>query len=388
MQFKSVIGQNKVKEKLLIAFQENRMAHTQLFLGPQGSGALALAVAYAQYINCSNKQGEDSCGKCPSCVKYEKLEHPDLQFIFPTATNNKVSKDPESQKFIQEWKAFFHQQKGYITQSGWYEYLELGGNKQGTIYIRDGEQIVKNLSLKPYEARYKVIIIYLPEKMNIQTANKLLKSFEEPPENTLFILVAERYELILPTIRSRTQMVKVPPIDQESMKRALLERFIENHDPEKADTISKMANGNWNTATELLEQADESLYYFTKFREWMRLCYAGNDFFQINSLVQEISRLGKEKQKQFLSYGLNVIQNSLMFNQNLKHKVFAVDEEKQYFSKFAPFINEVNQSEIYALLNDSIYELERNAHSPILFTYLSIRIIDLLKKGKSLALKR
>lgn len=388
MQFKSVIGQSGVKDKLRMAIRENRVAHTQLFLGPKGSGALALAVAYAQYINCQKKQEGDSCGTCPTCVKYEKLEHPDLQFIFPTATTNKITKEPEASKFITEWKSYFLQQKGYVTQSGWYEYLGLGGNKQGAIFIRDGEQIVRNLSLKSYEGGYKVIIIYLPEKMNIQTANKLLKSLEEPPGNTIFMLVAERYELILPTIRSRTQMIKVPPIEKEVLKQALSAAWGESLSQEQADSIAFMSNGSWNDALEMMEQADESPFNFTKFREWMRLCYAGNDFYSINMLVQEISRLGKEKQKQFLIYGLKVVQSSLMVNQQLNDQVMALADEKDYILKFAPFINEVNQSEMYRLINDAVYQLERNAHSPILFTHLSLRFIELLKKGKSRAVKR
>ncbi|MBN2639246.1 MAG: DNA polymerase III subunit delta [Bacteroidales bacterium] len=388
MQFKSIIGQNAIKEKLLTAIQENRVAHTQLFLGPEGSGVLALAVAYAQYINCHNKQNGDSCGVCPSCVKYEKLEHPDLQFVFPTATNSKITKEPDSLKFISEWKSYFIEQEGYVTQSGWYEYLDLGGNKQGSIFIRDGEHVVRNLSLKSYEGGYKVIIIYLPEKMNVQTANKLLKSLEEPPDQTIFLLVAERYELILPTIRSRAQMIRVPLIESEQLKNALTKKLGEQVDNQKVTRIAQMANGNWNAAIELLDQADENMFHFTKFREWMRLCYAGNDFYSINELVQEISRLGKEKQKQFIIYGLKVIQSSLMLNQQLNSKVMAVNAEMDYFTKFAPFINNANQAEMYNLMNEAVYELERNAHSAILFTHLSFQFIDLLRKGKMSGVKQ
>jgi len=388
MQFKSVIGQNAVVERLRTSIRENRVAHTQLFLGPQGSGALALAVAFAQYINCRDKQNGDSCGVCPSCVKYEKLEHPDLQFVFPTATNNNVSKDPEASKFIAEWKQYFLEQKGYVTQAGWYEFLGLGGNKQGSIFIRDAEQVVRNLSLKSYEGGYKVIIIYLPEKMNLPTANKLLKSLEEPPEKTFFMLVAERYELILPTVRSRAQMVKVPPIKADLLQSALMERFDGGLSEVEAGKISKMANGSWNEALTVMEQAEESRFNFTKFREWMRLCYARNDYYSLNNLIQEVSRLGKEKQKQFLVYGLKVIQNSLMANQKLDDYILAGVDEKDYFVKFAPFINQANQKEMYQLLNDAVYQLERNAHSPILFTHLSFRFIDLLNKGRAVAAKK
>ena len=388
MQFKSVIGQEAVIERLRTSIKENRVAHTQLFLGPQGSGALSLAVAFAQYINCRDKKDGDSCGVCPSCQKYEKLEHPDLQFIFPTATNGRVTKEPEASKFITEWKQYFLEQKGYVTQAGWYEFLGVGGNKQGSIFIRDGEQIVRNLSLKSYEGGYKVIIIFLTEKMNIQTANKLLKSLEEPPDNTLFILIAERYELILPTIRSRAQMVKIPPIRAAAMKEALLAHFGEILSEERAEKLAQMANGSWNEALKVMDQAEESQYNFTKFREWMRLCYARTDFYALNQLIQEISRLGREKQKQFLIYGLKVIQNTLLASQQLEEHILADTDEKDYFIKFAPFINKANQTKMYQLLNESVYELERNAHSAILFTHLSLQFIELLKKGRAFVVKK
>lgn len=380
MQFKSIIGQYGVKEKLLASIGENRVAHTQLFLGPEGSGAFPLAIAFAQYVNCHNKQNGDSCGTCPSCIKYQKIVHPDLHFIFPTNTNEKVKKDPKSLLFIEEWRNFLLDTKGYVGQTEWYKKLAIG-NKQGTIYIRDADDIIKNLGLKPYEAEYKVVIIYLAEKLNDQAANKLLKSLEEPPEKTLIILIAERYEMIIPTIRSRAHLVKIPRLSEKEVVQALLGRFPESLNAAKADDIAALAHGNWNLALDIMGQSGENEFNFLQFREWMRLCYNPGDYFKLNTLIQEISRLGREKQKRFLIYGLNVVHSALLINQNLEEKLNAGTAEKEYFGKFGRFVNAANQNEMYELLNDAVYQIERNANPVILFTHLSFRFIDLIKKG-------
>ena len=204
MQFKQIIGQESVKSKLLTSARENRVAHTQLFLGPEGTGSVALAIAFAQFINCKNRTETDSCGTCPSCIKYEKFSHPDLHFFFPTTTNDAVKKDPKSELFLNDWRAYLTSEKGYPTQNGWYDYIGVG-NKQGTIYVRDASDLVHQISLKSYEAEYKVFIIWMTERLHESASNKLLKTFEEPPDKTLIILTAERYELILPTVRSRAR---------------------------------------------------------------------------------------------------------------------------------------------------------------------------------------
>ena len=268
MQFKSVIGQDAVKEKLIASVNENRMAHTQLFLGPEGSGAFPLAIAFAQYVNCHNKQDGDSCGTCPSCIKYQKFAHPDLHFIFPTNTNEKIKKDPKSLLFSEEWREHLNETKGYADQTQWYEKLAIG-NKQGTIYTRDADDVIKILGLKPYEAEYKVVIIYLAEKLLDQASNKLLKSLEEPPDKTLIILIAEHYEMIIPTIRSRAQLVKIPRIPDKVMIQALLQRFPDAVNEPRAEDIVALAQGNWNLALDILENSGESEYNFLTFREWM-----------------------------------------------------------------------------------------------------------------------
>lgn len=384
MQFSLVIGQYAVKEKLIASVNENRMAHTQLFLGPEGSGAFPLAVAFAQYVNCHNKQNGDSCGTCPSCIKYQKFAHPDLHFIYPTNTNEKIKKDPKSLLFSEEWREHLNETKGYADQTQWYEKLAIG-NKQGTIYTRDADDVIKILGLKPYEAEYKVVIIYLAEKLMDQASNKLLKSLEEPPDKTLIIILAERYEMIIPTIRSRAQLVKISRIPDEIMRQALLLRFPDSLNKPQADDIVALAQGNWNLALDILENSVESEYNFLTFREWMRLCFKPGDYFKLNTLIQELSHLGREKQKGFLTYGLNVLHSALLVNQKLDAKLIADSDEKDYFKNFGPFVNSANQKEMYELMNNAVFHIERNANPGILFANLSFQFTDLLKKGRLFA---
>jgi len=232
MQFKQIIGQKKVIERLLSSYRENRVAHTQLFLGSEGTGAFALALAFAQYINCEQKQEGDSCGICLSCIKFKNFAHPDLHFFFPTTTNDKVKKDPKSELFLDEFREYLAKSDTYITQRGWYEHLKVG-NKQGSIFVRDASDVIAKMSLKPYEAPYKIFIIWMAEKLNVATSNKLLKTFEEPPENTIIILTAERYELLLPTVRSRAQLIKVPKINTEDLEEALKDKLQLGNDRQK-----------------------------------------------------------------------------------------------------------------------------------------------------------
>jgi len=379
MQFKDIIGQKAVIERMLSSYRENRVAHTQLLMGEQGTGVFPLAMAFAQFINCNQKQGDDSCGVCPSCKKYTKFSHPDLHFFFPTTTNDSVKKDPKSELFLNEFREFVTKSDVYITQSGWYNHLKVG-NKQGSIFVRDASDIIQKMSLKSYEAPYKVIIIWMAERLNISASNKLLKTFEEPPENTLIILIAERYELLLPTVRSRSQLLKVPKIAKRDIQEVLMHRY--SLEAEKAETIAALSSGNWNLAKDLFENTEEVQANFIAFRQWLRYCFKPGDFIEINKFNADMARLGREKQKGFLNYGLDVLHQSIMHNQNHNNLVLKKDEELDFSSKLAPFINASNQQEIYQLLNEAVYHVERNAHPGILFTDLSFKLIDLIALGR------
>ncbi|MCF6341433.1 MAG: DNA polymerase III subunit delta [Bacteroidales bacterium] len=379
MQFKSIIGQEEVKTRLLTGIRENRVAHTQLFLGPEGSGSLALAIAFGQYINCTNRTETDSCGTCPSCVKFQKLIHPDLYFYFPTTTTDAVKKDPRSSILLSEWRRYLLKNDTYVTQSGWYEYLKVG-NKQGYIRKDDANELIGKIALKPFEGEYKVVIFWMTERMNEAASNKLLKTFEEPPDKTLIFLVAERYELLLATVRSRAQIVKIPPLkDREIAAELMRQKGIGEN---KADQMATLATGNWNQAVNLLEHAEDSQANFIRFRQWLRLCFRPKNYVELNKFNGELGRMGREKQKRFLQYGLEVVHSSILLNQGNEKMLKKNGEELDFSIKFAPLVNTANQLEIYHLFNEAIYHIERNAHGGILFSDLSFKLHDLLTEGK------
>jgi DNA polymerase-3 subunit delta' len=384
MLLKEVVGQQEVKERLLSSYRGGRLAHTQLFLGPEGSGSLPLAIAFAQYVNCASPSQNDSCGVCPSCKKYQKFAHPDLHFYFPTTSTDAVKKEPKSELFLNEWRAYLSKNQGYATQNSWYNFLDVG-NKQGTIYVRDAADIISKMTLKAYEARYKVVVIWLAEKLNDQASNKLLKTLEEPPDNTLIMLIGERYELLLATVRSRAQLVKIPPLSDHTVRDWLITRNVE---PQKAELVSVQANGNLNKALDLLEHAEEEQSNFMLFRNWLRQCYKPGSYVEIHRTNQELAKLGRERQKSFLRYGLQTIHNALTINHNSGHLVKAAGEELDFTQKFAPFINQANQQQMASLFEEAIYHIERNAHAGILFTDVSFQLVDLIMQGRRVVQKK
>lgn len=382
MQFKDVVGQNSIKERLIKSYADNRLAHTQLFLGPEGSGTLPMALAFAQYVNCKNRSAYDSCGICPSCVKFQKNSHADMHFYFPNNTTESVKKNPESKLLSNEWREYLKSCENYAISSDWYNYLGVG-NKQGSINVRDAKNIIEKMSMKAYEAEYKIVIIWLAEKLNMDASNKLLKTLEEPPEKTLIFLIAERFELLIPTVRSRAQLVKFNSIDIEDLESAM-KNISEETDPTiNIADLARLANGNWNEACKILNETSLENEFFVQFRNWLRLCFAPKDYKSLFAFNQEISRLGREKQKSFLQYGISIVHYCIMMNVNNYDAVKLVGEEFDFVKKFSPFINEANQDKIYELLNEAIYHVERNAHGGIIFTDLSFKLVNLLRLGKA-----
>ena len=375
MQFKEVIGHNKIKEKLINTVKGNRVSHAQLFLGSEGSGNLALAIAYAQYVSCENKQENDSCGVCPSCTKFQKLVHPDLHFVYPVSTSKTVKKDPVSDDYITQWRETIIKNP-YINHNKWYEIIDVE-NKQGIISKNESYEIIKKLNLKTFESEYKIMIIWLPEKMNTSAANKLLKLIEEPPSKTLFLMVSENSEQILPTILSRTQLVKIPKIDSESIRNALCDRF--GLSPEKANDIAHLANGNYFDAQNLINSTEEDNDNFDQFTQFMRLSYQ-RKVIEIINWVDEISRIGREKQKSFLTYSLRLVRENFMLNINNKELVYLTKKELEFSEKFSQFINQENVYQIYEELNKAHSDIEMNAYNKIVFLDLALKIIKLIKK--------
>lgn len=375
MQFKEVVGHKKIKEKLIHTIKENRVSHAQLFLGAEGSGNLALAIAYAQYLSCEDKQSDDSCGVCRSCTKFQKLVHPDLHFVYPVSTSKTVKKDPISDDYIAQWREAIIENP-YINQSKWYEIIDVE-NKQGIISKNESYEILKKLNLKTFESEYKIMIIWLAEKMNAFAANKLLKLIEEPPEKTLFLLVVENTEQILQTILSRTQLFKIPKVDNESMQKALCDN--EGLTIEKANDIAHLANGNYFNALNLINSAEEDSYNFDNFAQIMRLSFQ-RKVIELIEWVDEISRIGREKQKSFLVYAIRLTRENFMLNIKNKELVYLTKKELEFSEKFSQFIDQDNVYQIYDALNRAHSDIEMNAYNKIVFLDLALKIIKLIKK--------
>ncbi|HKJ78137.1 MAG TPA: hypothetical protein VKA10_01325, partial [Prolixibacteraceae bacterium] len=262
MFFKDVIGQEEVKKRLIKSVKEERVSHAQLFAGPEGTGKLPLALAFAQYVSCRNRQENDSCGECPSCKKYQKLAHPDLHFAFPVFTTKELKK-PISDDFIKQWREMVLKSP-YFTLSQWLGFLN-NENAQGLIYERESDSITRKLNMKSFESEFKIMVIWLPEKMHKNCSNKLLKLIEEPPNKTFFLLITENEEGIITTIRSRAQLVKLPFIDNKSMQTAL--EKIEGVDPAVVQDAVHLGSGNYLKALGYLQPGEDAQFFFVRFQE-------------------------------------------------------------------------------------------------------------------------
>ncbi len=373
MQFKDIIGQNNIKHKLINTVKDNRISHAQLFVGPRGSGKLAMAIAFAQYINCKNRSETDSCGECASCKKYEKFIHPDLHFVFPVIKSGSIK--PVSDSYLQTWRDKLIENP-YFTYNSWL--ISLGTeNKQAQIYSDESNEIIKKLNFKTYEAEYKVMIIWLPEKMNISASNKLLKILEEPPEKTLFILVSDEYEKIISTILSRTQLIRFNRIDNQSLKNALQEKY-DLSDDIINDAVN-LAEGNYFQAIEQIETSETRKENFEYFTLLMRLAYQRN-IIELTELTEKIHKLGRERQKNFLIYANNLIRENFIFNIQNNQKIILNSNELQFSEKFSKFINYKNVEDIHNEINKAFTHIERNGSAKIIFMDLAIKLMSLLRK--------
>ena len=377
MLFQDVIGQEETKKKLIKTVEENRVSHAQLFSGPEGAGSLPLAIAYAQYISCEDRSGNDSCGTCHSCLKYSKLIHPDLHFILPVASTPKV-KEPLTDKFLEEWRASFLENP-YLNPAEWYKAIGLE-NKQGFINVDESNEIIRKLSLKSYESEYKVVIIWLPEKMNKPTANKLLKIIEEPSSKTLFLMITENSANILPTIYSRVQMIKIPKLEEKEILLTLQQKY--DFEEVKMKDAAHLADGNYLKALNVLEEAEENKLHFENFTALMRLCWT-NDITGILNWVEEIARTGRESQKQFLDYGLRIIRENFLINinQGISDEINRMTQYESNFSvKFSKFIDKNNVFGIANGFNQASLHIEANANGKIVFLDMANKLAKLIKK--------
>jgi DNA polymerase-3 subunit delta' len=373
MQFKDIIGHNEVKQRFIQTVKENRVSHAQLLIGPKGVGKLSMAIAFAQYVSCLDKQDHDSCGVCSSCKKYNKLIHPDLHFVFPVV-KGKGFTNPVSDNFIELWRSQIESDP-YFDIGDWYRTLGVD-NSQGMIYSGESNEIIRKLNLKTYESDYKVMIIWLPEKMHASCANKLLKMIEEPPVKTLFFMVAEESDKILQTILSRTQLIKIPAIDQESLSAAVKNEF--NLDEQELKNVVRLSEGSYRKARILIQNSDENAENFENFVSIMRHCYA-RKVLDIMEWAEDISGIGRERQKIFLNYCVRMIRENFILNLKQAEMVFLSGEEMNFSQRFSPFINEDNVWMISDELSKAYSDIERNANAKIVFLDLGLKLVKLLR---------
>ena len=385
MLFSQIIGQQAIKSRFIRSVAEQRIPHAQLLRGPEGIGKLALAIAYAQYVCCENKQPNDSCGTCPSCVKYQKLAHPDLHFVFPVIKpSNKTSVVCDD--FLKQFREIILTKK-YFGINHWYAHIA-GDAKQGMIYANESEEIMRKLSLKTYESEHKVMIIWLPEKMNVSCANKLLKILEEPPEKTIFLLVSNEPDQIITTILSRTQHIQIPRLELPEIERALMRNDDIDVDESMIKFAASISNGSYLRALEILSEGDDNKQNFDRFVMVMRLAWqVGNkkDHASLKTLrkwSEEMAdaKFGRERQKNFLNYAQHMIRENFIRNLQQTDLNSLTPEEADFSSRFSPFINERNVELLmteYALAERHI---EQNVNAKMVFFDLTLKTIMLLKK--------
>lgn len=380
MLFKDILGLSHIKKHLTASADAGRIPHAQLFVGHEGSGTLPMALAYAQYIICNNANGEN-IGENQACnLKFNSLFHPDMHFAYPVSNSEKIKSHAVSDHYIEEWRNFVKEQP-YGNLFDWYRLIGIE-KKQGQIGVDEAHDVVKKLALKSYEGGYKVMLIWMSEKMNISASNKLLKLIEEPPNNTVFILIAEDEEQIIQTIRSRCQILHFPPLAEEAIADELVKKGLIR---EEALRIAHEADGNFNKALDLMNKDSEDLVFEKWFVQWVRSAFkAKGNKAAIHELIlwsEEVAKTGRETQKKFLQYCLTVMRQALLINFNTGELAFMrIHVDGFQLDKFAPFIHENNITDIVDELETASYHIERNGNSKIILTDLSIKLTRLLHR--------
>lgn len=372
--FSDVIGQEAAKQRLWQEVREGRIPHALLLCGPAGSGKMALALAYARYLCCQHPTDTDACGHCPSCVKWEKLVHPDVHFMFPIVKSQKPKREV-CDDVLPEWRRLLTSTT-YFGMNQWLD--QLGAeNGQPIIYARESDEISRKLSLKSSEGGYKVVILWLPEKLHEVCANKLLKLLEEPPRQTLFLLVSENPELILPTILSRTQRFHVPRIAEADIDHALQQRF--GLQPADSQAVAHLAGGNFLTALEAIHTSDEQRLFFDLFVSLMRLSYQ-RKIREMKQWSEQVAALGRERQKELLAYCQRLIRENFIYNFHQREMNYMTRPEQEFAVRFAPFINERNVMGIMHELSEAQIHIEQNVNPKMVFFDFSLKMIVLLKQ--------
>lgn len=367
--FKDVIGHTAIKQRLITSLQTGRISHAQLFAGDTGYGSLALALAYAQYVFCTGEKQEDACGHCPSCRKMQKYIHPDLHFVFPVV---RKAKTPVSDEYLEAWRHLLCR-TSYFSLEEWYSGIGVEDNAQVAIYTEESANLLRKLNLKSFESDYKIVVMWLPEKMNPECSNKLLKMIEEPFDKTLFLMVSEHPDQIINTIQSRLQRINIPPIPETEIRQQLIKQ--QEIDPQKAETYAHIASGNWYHALRLLNETEDQIYNQEKFVSLMRLCWE-RKMLPVNEWVNEICTLGRERQKSFLTHATRMIRENFVRNFGLEALNYMTEREKNFSQRFAPYVHEKNIIPLSNEFERAYSDICRNGNAKIIFTDLCIKVMQ------------
>ncbi len=376
MQFKEIPGLENTKNLLIKGVQSNHIAHAQLFHGPQGGAQLAMAFAYTAFLFCTNRTETDSCGVCPACQKINKGIHPDVVYVVPTFTITKKIDEPESDLFLGPWRNFI-QESPYRTVSDWLEFAGAEGNKQGLIPVRETRKLLSKISIKPYEAPYRVIIIWNPESFNMESGNALLKPLEEPPSNAIFLLVTSDVQKLLLTIISRTQRITIPMVEENHLRDFLENKF--QIDPEKAHQIVVSSEGNISLACEKANSENTEMSNW--FIDWFRAIYRKN-LVSLVKLADIFDKMSKEDQKALMEYSLYIFRQSLYQWSGNENLITSFDKERNFIRNFAVTVNPDMIEKFSEKISEVFYQLERNARAKILHLDLSLQLIRIHSEFK------
>lgn len=387
MLFKDIIGQEQIKRHLRQTVLQERISHAMLFTGGEGAGALPLALAYAQYVNCRSRTEEDSCGSCPECYRMQQMEHPDCHYIYPVNTSKeavstgRADEKPRSEQFVHVWRKVISETNGYLSEQEWYAALGIE-NQQGIINKNDANELVRKMGFKSFEGGYKTVIVWLPERLHETAANTLLKLVEEPPEKTLFLLVSFEPEKIIATIRSRTQTVALPGIPDPIIAGELAKRELVA--PEKAERIAHQAMGSWGSARRLARQGDagSTSEHQERFIRLMRLCYQ-QKYLGLFDWAEEMAPLGREAQKQFCGAALGILRECYMTGIGMEQISYADPGREQFCRNFAPYVSHITIEDFVAEFELLLAQVKQNGNPRILFTHFAMAVCKIIGAARA-----
>lgn len=378
MRFSDIIGQEQLKRHLAESIDKGRISHAQLFTGIAGAGTLPLAIAYAQYLNCPNRKDGDSCGVCPSCQQIAQAAHPDVHFIYPVNKQGKKSGEVVlSSEFLPQWREIMSRTGGYFTRQQWYEMLDLGKTLQGMISAKEADEIIRRLSFKSFQSEYKIVIIWQAETMNEEAANKILKILEEPWEKTIFLLVAERPDLLLKTITSRTQETSVPRLSVED-----LISLSQAQEQERVN-MARLAAGDVIEMRRMTEGEGDELREecFELFCRLMRLSY-NDKHLELLDWADEVAQLSREQQRQMLSHSARLLREAYMLHAGLGKISYLWGEEAKFCNNFAPFIGNQNIEILIAEIESALRQINQNGNARIVFTHFALAVSKQINRLK------